>query len=106
MHLLRPHRPRRQRVFMAAIVILSLALATLSELTRDTEASVPGTATNTLSQRRWFDTCSAPTQGQMQEMWNGSPYWAVGIYIGGGAIGCSQPQLTANWVSAVHEIGF
>ena len=31
--------------------------------------------------------------------WAGSPYRAIGVYIGGLNRGCSQPNLTASWVS-------
>lgn len=45
-----------------------------------------------------FDACSAPSPGHMAA-WNSSPYRAVGIYIGGTNMACSQPNLTAAWVS-------
>jgi Rv2525c-like, glycoside hydrolase-like domain len=45
-----------------------------------------------------FDTCTAPSSDVMQAWLAGSPYRAVGIYIGGADRACSQPNLTADWV--------
>lgn len=50
-----------------------------------------------------FDACSAPSLNTLAA-WEASPYRALGIYIGGVNRGCSQPNLTASWVtSAVSE---
>jgi hypothetical protein len=38
--------------------------------------------------------------------WSTSPYRAVGIYIGGANMACSQPNLTAGWVSAQSVAGW
>jgi hypothetical protein len=45
-----------------------------------------------------FDACSAPSSKAMAA-WEDSPYRAIGVYIGGENRGCSQPNLTASWVS-------
>jgi hypothetical protein len=46
-----------------------------------------------------FDACSAPSARSMSA-WKESPYRAVGVYIGGENRGCSQPNLTPEWVAA------
>ncbi|MGH1561332.1 glycoside hydrolase domain-containing protein [Mumia sp. DW29H23] len=46
-----------------------------------------------------FDTCTAPTQAQMDAWWVSSPFGAVGIYISGSSRACTQAQLTKTWVS-------
>jgi hypothetical protein len=38
--------------------------------------------------------------------WNGSPYRAAGIYIGGANMACAQPNLTAAWVNAESAAGW
>ena len=38
--------------------------------------------------------------------WAASPYRAIGVYIGGGNRGCSQPNLTASWVGAQTAAGW
>jgi hypothetical protein len=45
-----------------------------------------------------FDACAAPSRREMSA-WGASPYRAIGVYIGGQNRGCSQPNLTASWVS-------
>ena len=52
-----------------------------------------------------FDACSAPLLATMQA-WTNSPYDGVGVYIGGANRSCSQPNLTAPWVTAVSLQGW
>ncbi len=47
---------------------------------------------------RGFDACTAPTPAQMETWRDKSPYQGVGIYIGGSARACAQPQLTTDWI--------
>ena len=46
-----------------------------------------------------FDACTAPSTASMNAWLASSPYRAIGVYIGGNNRGCSQPNLTASWVS-------
>jgi len=52
-----------------------------------------------------FDTCTTPSDSQMTA-WSSSPYHAVGIYIGGANLACSQPNLTSSWVSQQSAAGW
>jgi Domain of unknown function (DUF1906) len=52
-----------------------------------------------------FDACSAPSSRTMAA-WGSSPYRAIGVYIGGVNRACSQPNLTASWVSAQIAAGW
>jgi hypothetical protein len=52
-----------------------------------------------------FDTCSAPSTKAMAA-WLESPFRGVGVYIGGENSACSQPNLTAAWVSAETAAGW
>jgi hypothetical protein len=52
-----------------------------------------------------FDACTAPSTGTMNR-WLASPYRAIGVYIGGTNMGCSQPNLTATWVSQQTAAGW
>ncbi len=45
-----------------------------------------------------FDVCSTPSLSQMQA-WSASPYRSIGVYIGGANSACSQPNLSAAWIS-------
>ncbi|MBV9472895.1 MAG: DUF1906 domain-containing protein, partial [Solirubrobacterales bacterium] len=52
-----------------------------------------------------FDACSAPSPADMAA-WSSSPYRAIGIYIGGTNMACSQPNLTAGWTSGETAAGW
>jgi len=52
-----------------------------------------------------FDACTAPSSDRMQA-WLSSPYRAIGVYIGGVSRACSQPNLTADWVSTQVSAGW
>ena len=52
-----------------------------------------------------FDACAAPSRRSMSA-WSSSPYRAIGVYIGGSNRGCSQPNLTASWVSEQTAAGW
>ncbi|MFI5618410.1 DUF1906 domain-containing protein [Streptomyces sp. NPDC051567] len=53
-----------------------------------------------------FDACTAPTQGAMDNWRDSAPFGAVGVYIGGRARACAQPQLTASWVRRQAAAGW
>ena len=52
-----------------------------------------------------FDACQTPSQTTMTG-WLQSPFRAAGIYIGGANMACSQPNLTATWMSAQTAAGW
>lgn len=58
------------------------------------------------SEARGFDTCAAPSTSAMNAWWPNTPWWWVGIYIGGNSRGCSQPNLTASWLNANYNTGW
>lgn len=64
-------------------------------------APVQATAAGTVSPVTGpgFDTCSAPPDSTMNTWWQHSPYYSVGIYIGGVHRKCSQPNLKTNWAT-------
>lgn len=71
---------------------------------------VPVAATSTTTAATYttgggFDACSAPSVQQMQA-WLASPYRSVGVYVGGVNRACSQPNLTATWVTQVTGMGW
>jgi Domain of unknown function (DUF1906) len=64
--------------------------------------SYPAGAATTRYTGPAFDTCSAPALSAMTA-WQASPYRGIGVYIGGVNRRCSQPNLTAQWVTAVSD---
>jgi hypothetical protein len=68
--------------------------------------AAPPNGTTRISLNRGFDKCTAATIAQMQTWWNNSPFYDVNIYLSGRNRGCSQAQLTANWVNSVTAQGW
>ncbi|MFF4475415.1 DUF1906 domain-containing protein, partial [Streptomyces sp. NPDC001599] len=66
-----------------------------------TAASTPSTG----YKGKAFDACSAPSSGAMDD-WASSPYDGVAIYMGGPSRACSQPNLSASWVSRQSSEGW
>jgi hypothetical protein len=87
----------RLRVLLAGFVGL-VSMAALVQLSPQVAH-----ASSAITQERGFDTCGAPSTSTMQTWWNSSPYYQIGIYIGGSNRSCSQPNLTASWVTAVNN---
>ncbi|MBS1887387.1 MAG: DUF1906 domain-containing protein [Actinobacteria bacterium] len=90
-----PHHQRaaaRSRVQRRATARASVAPAT-------------GSAAGSVFTGLGFDTCSAPSTKALAA-WAESPFRGVGIYIGGENSACSQPNLTAAWVSAETAAGW
>ncbi|MGH2915096.1 MAG: DUF1906 domain-containing protein, partial [Solirubrobacteraceae bacterium] len=52
-----------------------------------------------------FDACSTPSTATMNA-WGASPYRAIGVYIGGANMACSQPNLNATWVAQESATGW
>ena len=52
-----------------------------------------------------FDTCTAPSLAALGA-WLGSPYRAVGIYVGGVNRGCADGNLSASWVASATAGGW
>lgn len=74
----------------------------ISRTTSVTAPATPGAVYTGLG----FDACQAPSATQLAAWGLSSPYAAVGIYIGGADIACSQPNLNASWVSAESASGW
>jgi hypothetical protein len=52
-----------------------------------------------------FDPCATPSAAAMSA-WASSPYRAVGVYLGGANMACSQPNLTTSWVHGEEAAGW
>jgi hypothetical protein len=46
-----------------------------------------------------FDTCETPDSASMDEWRLTSPFWGVGVYLGGVSSNCDRSELTSGWVS-------
>jgi photosystem II stability/assembly factor-like uncharacterized protein len=68
-------------------------------------AAPPGGATH-ISNKLGFDKCTAAPMSQMTTWWNASPFYDVNIYSSGSNRGCTQAQLTAQWVDQAVTQGW
>jgi photosystem II stability/assembly factor-like uncharacterized protein len=59
-----------------------------------------------LSAHLGLHACQAPTTASLQTWWASSPFYDVGVYIGGASRSCSNSNLTAPWVSQVQSYGW
>lgn len=67
-----------------------------------TAPAIPGASYSGLG----FDACSTPSEATMSAWGSSSPFGAIGVYIGGTNMACSQPNLNASWVSAESQAGW
>ena len=93
---------RRRRRVAASVASLALLGGVYGVAAAPAHAAV-GTVT---ALGGGFDACTAPSSAMLDAWYNPSPYWWVGIYIGGDERACSQPNLTASWISANSASGW
>ena len=84
----------------AGLIVVALAAAALLS------ACLPTTPTTPAGTTRGFDACAAPSLTTMSKWKASSPYTSIGIYIGGTNRACAQPNLSASWLSSVHDQGW
>jgi archaellum component FlaF (FlaF/FlaG flagellin family) len=95
----------RGLVAVAAAAVAIVAGAPPVSAEPATTVGYPRAASATRLNGYAFDTCSAPSAATMAA-WSVSPYDGVGVYIGGPNRTCSQPNLTATWISTVSRGGW
>ena len=89
---------RRRRAWGLTTGVVLTSLTTVAALVLGAPAGAaesPGSFTGYA-----FDACTAPSQAEMNQWLTTSPFWGVGVYIGGSTRQCEdQPNLTAGWVT-------
>ena len=89
-----------RRAGLVALTLLAVSVLTTCSaqaVERPTPGSITGFA---------FDTCAAPTQAEMDAWRTSSPFWGVGVYIGGANRSCAQDNLTNSWVVTQSRLGW
>ena len=97
----------RTKIFVVAAALVSVLAVTARPALANpaTAQRYPAGASATFYSGLAFDTCTAPPLTSITA-WNASPYRAIGVYIGGIDRHCTQPELTAAWVTAVTAQGW
>ncbi len=68
------------------------------------DSSAGSTATSYKGRHMGFDACTLPSTAQMGTWWNSSPYFDIGIYLGGVNTKCAT--LKSSWISTVVKQGW
>ena len=94
--------PRTLGRVITALVALATGAVMLSALPAEAATRVtPGSFTGFA-----FDTCDTPDSATMDAWRTGSPFWGVGVYLGGAASTCDRTNLTGAWVSRQARLGW
>jgi hypothetical protein len=84
------------------VTVAPVAVVSATEARAARAVRVPGSLTGL-----GFDVCDTQDQATMDELRTESPYWGVGVYVGGENRYCSeQPELTRSWVHTQHHKGW
>ncbi len=94
-------RARTSTGVVAAATALALVLAAGGSAAPDGASAGKAAAFTGFA----FDSCNAPSTSALTA-WLGSPYRALGIYIGGSNRGCPNPQLTSDWAASAVATGW
>lgn len=95
---------RRVRIALALLCVL--VSASLSLPVGATPIGGNGQWRYGVGHSKGFDACAAPSLALMGTWWTYSPYYSIGIYVGGSARACSQPNLTTAWLQSAHGYGY
>lgn len=87
-------------VVVRAALVVAIALSFVAS-----GSGAPGRGGATVYAGLGFDTCSAPPLASMQS-WLGSPYRAVGVYLGGANRACPDGNLSSGWTAGAVALGW
>ena len=92
--------PVRRKLMIKALLCVGVLAASSFTLARsEATAATPFRTVQPGTFKGYgFDACTAPSSETMQAWRTASPYRAIGIYFGGNNRGCTQKNLTADWV--------
>jgi hypothetical protein len=92
-----PHHPPAR--LLVALAALAAALGLAAPASAATPTAATPTAADSLTGYA-FDRCATPDQASMDAWWRSSPFWGVGVYLGGENLHeCDTSQLTSSWMS-------
>lgn len=94
---IRPGRWLRHAVLALVAGTLTLSSLPAQAATRVTPGDFTGFA---------FDTCDTPDSATMDAWRLSSPFWGVGVYLGGEATTCDRTNLTGTWVTRQAKRGW
>jgi hypothetical protein len=90
----------------AALLVAALGVQLLAAIANAPPGSALSSGSGAGVGAHGFDTCTDPSAGAMNAWWPNTPWWWVGVYIGGSMMACSQPNLTAQWLNDRSRTGW
>ncbi len=101
----------RIRIRFAASAAAASSLGSLGLIGIGASSAHAAVAPNTAFSGKGFDTCTAPSDAQMDDWYAHSPYRGVGVYIGGSGYVCKTADspsggYTAEWVQHQAAAGW
>jgi Domain of unknown function (DUF1906) len=93
-------RRRRWKAVVIPLVALAVVAAPLAGM-QPAKAVLPGPV---VVNGEGFDTSSLPPTGDMADWWSTTPYWAIGVYIGGENYSGTSPDHA--WLASVMTEGW
>jgi hypothetical protein len=90
---------RTKRWLAAAAVLLGLTLVGVQQ-------SEPASASYGISQRMGWDACAVGSTSNAYAFWSGTPYYNMGLYLGGSSYGPSCTHWTSSQVSTLLSQGW
>ena len=89
-----------KRIRLTASAIAASSLGSLGLVGIGATSAHAATNPNTAFSGKGFDTCVAPSDGQMDDWYAHSPYRGVGVYIGGSLYACGSASAPSGGYTA------
>jgi hypothetical protein len=96
-----PSGPADARIFASTATTASSTVSLAAAVT-----ATPRSPSDTVFSGLGFDACTAQPLTTMATWYAASPYKAANMYIGGASRGCTQANLTADWVTQTIAQGW
>src|SRR5262245_29755659 len=101
----RSPRPRARRRWLAAKAALLAGAFSLAPLAPLPEAAPPAAAWSGISIHMGWDACGASI-AKAQAFWSNTPYWNMGLYLGGSSYGSGCKRWSSAEVGQLRTTGY
>src|SRR5690348_12780028 len=90
----------------AAYLAAAAVLAAGVTLAAVTSAAAPAAASFGISQHQGWDACGIGSTGNALGFWSNTPYWNMGLHLGGSSYGTGCTRWSAGQVSTLRSQGW
>lgn len=92
----------KSRTILCFLLVLSLLTTASQSFHVRSAGALP---TTQIENELGFDTCGAPSTATMNKWWTSSPYFWIGVYIGGDESACGNAP-SSSWFSSQSSTGW